>query len=425
MPQTTDFLKIIHERGFFHQGTNMAGLEEAIKIPITAYIGFDCTAPSLHVGSLMQIMVLRWLQKCGHKPIILMGGATTRIGDPTFKDAERPALSDDVIAFNMQGIQQVFSKFITFGTKENDALMVNNADWMDRLGYLELLRDYGRHFSINRMLSMDSVKLRLERESEMSFLEFNYMIMQAYDFVTLYNTHDCRLQIGGSDQWGNIISGVELHRRLMAHKNEGQQNVYASLFGLTTPLITTASGGKMGKTANGAVWLNKEQLSAYDYWQFWRNTDDMDVKKFLLLFTELEVAEIEALTSQGGAAINEAKKRLANEATTLCHGAGAALEAAETARKTFEEGKVADNLATYFIDKSQLEQGIAAYALFHLAGLRESKGEARKLIEGGGAKLNDAKINDPKEVITLLHLVDNTYIKLSAGKKQHLLIKLK
>lgn len=421
----SEFLNIIQERGFLHQCTDLEGLDSLLsKEKVSAYIGFDCTAPSLHVGSLMQIMILRWLQKCGHRPIVLMGGATTLIGDPTGKDTERPPLSDQTIAANMAGIQTVFNKFAAFENLSNHALMVNNADWMDKLNFLSFLRDYGRHFSINRMLGMDSVKLRLSRESEMSFLEFNYMIMQAYDFVRLNQDKGCRLQIGGSDQWGNIICGVELHRRLMAKKNEGKQNIYEAIFGLTTPLITTSSGTKMGKTASGAVWLNADMLSPFDYWQFWRNTEDADVGKFLRFFTELPLDEIKKLEALKDAEINEAKKILANEATKLCHGADAASAAAETARKTFEEGSAGDTLKTVFIDKTTLEKGIMAYELFHFAGARSSKGEARKLIEGGGGKINDTAITDPKLLITTQHLNSDGYIKLSSGKKHHLLIKI-
>jgi tyrosyl-tRNA synthetase len=422
----SEFLNTVKERGFLHQCTDIEGLDALMaRERIAAYIGFDCTAPSLHVGSLMQIMILRWLQKTGHQPIVLMGGGTTKVGDPSGKDEERPPLSDDAIASNMAGIQRVFDKFIRFGTGKNDAMMVNNAAWLDKLEYLSLLREVGRHFSINRMLSMDSVKLRLSRESEMSFLEFNYMIMQAYDFFRLSEDMGCRLQIGGSDQWGNIVGGIDLHRRLMAKRNEGKQNKYNPIYGLTTPLITTASGAKMGKTASGAVWLNADMLSPFDYWQFWRNTEDADVGTFLRFFTELPVAEIKKLEKLKDAEINEAKKILANEATKLCHGEAAADAAAETARKTFEEGSAGDNLKTFFVDKAMLEAGIPAYELFHLSGLKESKGEAKKLIEGGGGRVNDEKISDSKILIKLNNLTTEGYIKLSAGKKHHLLIKIK
>lgn len=420
------FLHTLQERGYIHQLTNGDALDALLLEQVTpAYIGFDCTAASLHVGSLVQIMLLRWLQKCGHKPIVLMGGATTKIGDPTGKDEARPPLSDEQIAANMEGIRKVFAKFLKFGDGPTDAVMVNNNDWLSKLDYITLLRDYGRHFSINRMMTMDSVKLRLEREQEMSLLEFNYMIMQAYDFAHLYQSHGVRLQMGGSDQWGNIIGGIELHRRLMAAKNTGQQNVYDPVFGLTTPLMTTASGAKMGKTAAGAVWLNAEMLSAYDYYQFWRNTEDADVGRFLRLFTELPPDEIEGLESLKGAEINEAKKILAFEATKLCHGDAAANEASEAARKLFEQGTMGgDAMPTFEVLRGELETGIPAYALFHRAGLAASGGEARRLIRGGGGKLNDNKIDKEDMPITAEHLVDDA-IKLSAGKKQHVRVILK
>jgi tyrosyl-tRNA synthetase len=426
----SDFLHIVKERGFFHQCTDEQGLAAALcgETPVTAYIGFDCTAPSLHVGSLMQIMILRWLQKCGHRPIVLMGGGTTKIGDPSGKDEARKLLDDYGIAANMQGIKSVFRQFLKFDNEGGNALMVNNADWLDKLNYIEFLRDYGRYFSVNRMLSMDSVKLRLEREQNLSFLEFNYMILQAYDFVELTKHYNCSLQIGGSDQWGNIVNGVELWRRMhtIGTAQIGQAQIGAKdICGLTTPLITTASGGKMGKTADGAVWLNADMLSPFNYWQFWRNTEDADVGKFLRFFTELPIAEIEKLEKLQGVEINEAKKILANEATKLCHGPEAALAAAETARKTFEEGGVGEDLKTVFIEKSVLEAGITAVDLLHSVGLQESKGAARKLIEGGGARVNDEKITDPKTKVTSANLTPDGYIKLSAGKKQHLLVKIK
>jgi tyrosyl-tRNA synthetase len=423
----SEFLHIAKERGFIHQSTNLQGLDKALKEqkPITAYIGFDCTAPSLHVGSLMQIMILRWLQKCGHKPIVLMGGGTTKVGDPSGKDESRKVLSDLQIHANMNGIKSIFSKFLSFESDGGNALMVNNDEWLKELDYIAFLRDYGRHFSVNRMLSMDSVKLRLEREQELTFLEFNYMILQAYDFAELNKKYDCRLQIGGSDQWGNIVNGIELHRRLMAEKNQGRQNKFDEIFGLTTPLITTSSGAKMGKTENGAIWLNAEQLSPFDYWQFWRNTEDADVGRFLRFFTEHPIAEIARLEKLQGAEINDAKKILASEATKLCHGEEAARAAAETARKTFEDGGVGDNLKTVFLDKATLEAGIPAYELFFNTGLKESKGEARKLIEGGGGRVNDQKLADPKTIVAMKDMTADGYIKLSAGKKQHLLVKVK
>ena len=421
----SDFLQVVKERGFFHQCTDEAGLAKVLheQSPVTAYIGFDCTAPSLHVGSLMQIMILRWLQKCGHRPIVLMGGGTTKVGDPSGKDESRKVLSDAQIASNLSGIKAIFKKFIQFDDAGGNALMVNNAEWLDKLNYIEFLRDYGRHFSVNRMLSMDSVKLRLEREQELTFLEFNYMILQAFDFLELKNRHQCRLQIGGSDQWGNIVNGTELHRRFMAQQNAGKINTFDPIFGLTTPLITTASGAKMGKTESGAVWLNAEQLSPFDYWQFWRNTEDADVGRFLRFFTELPIDEIKKLEALQGAEINEAKKALANEATKLCHGEEAAKSSAETARKTFEEGGTGGDLKTVLIDKTRLDAGIAVVDLL-AESFGKSKGEARKLIEGGGAKLNDEKISDVKAVATSAQLADGT-IKLSSGKKHHVLVKVK
>jgi len=412
-----DFLEIIQQRGFLHQVTDEATLKQAFTQPVTAYIGFDCTAASLHVGSLMQIMVLRWLQKCGHRPIALMGGGTTRIGDPSGKDETRKLLNDEDIATNMAGIKKVFGNFIQFEQQGGNALMVDNNDWLKDINLINFLRDYGRHFSVNRMLSMDSVKLRLEREQNLSFLEFNYMVMQSYDFVELNQRFDCRLQIGGSDQWGNIVNGVELHRKV----NTGKPAV----FGLTTPLITTASGAKMGKTASGAVWLNPDFLSPFDYWQFWRNTEDADVGRFLRFFTELPLDEINKLEALQGAEINEAKKILANEATKLAHGEAAALAAAETARRTFEEGTAGADLKTYEVESERLEAGIPASQLFHEAGLKESKGEAKKLIEAGGAKVNDEKITDVRLLITNKYVLPEGYIKLTAGKKNHLLIKVK
>ncbi len=396
-----------------HQCTNIDELDAAFaKKPVTAYIGFDCTARSLHVGSLMQIMILRRLQQAGHRPIVLMGGGTTKVGDPSGKDESRPVITDQIIQENMDGIKKVFEKFLTFGDGPTDAIMVNNDDWLSELGYISFLRDYGRHFSINRMLTFDSVKLRLEREQSLSFLEFNYMILQAYDFVELKKRYDCSLQIGGSDQWGNIVNGTELGRRT---------NDF-SLFGLTTPLLTTSSGAKMGKTAAGAIWLNEDMLSPYDYWQFWRNTEDADVGRFLKLFTELPLEEISKLEKLEGAELNEAKKILANECTKLAHGEEAASLAAETARKTFEMGQTADSLPTTEVPKADLEAGIPAFALFNKVGLSQSSSEARKLIKGGGARLNDEKIEDEKQVLSLSDLDSEGRIKLSAGKKRHHLI---
>ena len=406
----SEFLRTLAERGFIHQGTDLEGLDQAlIGSVVSAYIGFDCTADSLHVGSLMQIMALRHLQKSGHRPIVLMGGGTTKVGDPSGKDDARKLLTAEDIDRNMAGIKTVFAKFLTFGDGPTDAVMDNNADWLDRLNYIDFLRDYGRHFSVNRMLTFDSVRLRLEREQPLSFLEFNYMILQAYDFLELGRRRGCQLQMGGSDQWGNIVNGVELGRRV--------DNL--SLFGLTTPLLTTASGAKMGKTAAGAVWINEDKLSAWDYWQFWRNTEDADVARFLKLFTELPLDEIAKLEALAGAEINEAKKVLANEATRLAHGEAAAREAAETARKTFEEGQAADTLPTVDIPAAELENGIPAFALFARVGLATSNGEARRLIMQGGARINDKQILEPGEIVWIKDVT-----KLTAGKKRHLLVRV-
>ncbi|GGB40337.1 tyrosine--tRNA ligase [Tistrella bauzanensis] len=409
----SEFVRVMVERGYLHQATDLEGLDQRLSQgTVAGYIGFDCTARSLHVGSLVQIMMLRWLQKTGHKPIVLLGGGTTRIGDPTGRDEARKMLDDAAIADNMAGIRQVFDKFITFGDGTTDAGLVNNADWLDGLGYIAFLRDYGRHFSVNRMLTFDSVKLRLEREQPMSFLEFNYMILQAYDFLELSRRQNCLLQMGGSDQWGNIINGVELGRRVDER----------GLFGLTSPLITLASGQKMGKTAGGAMWLNADMLSPYDYWQFWRNTADADVGRFLKLFTELPLDEIARLEALGGAEINEAKKILAHEATRMAHGEDAALSAAETARRTFEEGTAGEDLPVIMVPAAELDAGIAAYELLARAGLAPSRKEARRAIQGGGARLNGVKIDDEQRPITSTDL-DGGQIKLSAGRKRHALVK--
>jgi tyrosyl-tRNA synthetase len=412
-----DFLSICRERGFIHQLTDEEGLQKHMQQQVTsAYTGYDCTADSLHVGHLVSIMMLRWLQKCGHKPIVLMGGGTTKVGDPSGKDQARQMLTDDVIAQNMAGIKHVFEQFLTFGEGETDAMMVNNNDWLSGLQYIEFLRDYGRHFSVNRMMGMESVKQRLTRESHLSFLEFNYMILQAYDFVELNKRFGCRLQFGGSDQWGNIVMGIELQRRF----SEGTAE---ELYGLTVPLLTTASGAKMGKTAGGAVWLNAERLSPYDYWQYWRNTEDADVIRFMKLFTELpleQIAEYEAWL--GSAQINDAKIILATEATALLHGRAAAEEAQETARKTFVEGTSGAALPEVSIAAAELESGIPAFSLFLQAGLATSGKEARRLIAGGGAKLNDVKIDNETQMISLSDMQDDQ-IKLSAGKKKHVLVK--
>ena len=411
----SEFLREITARGYMHQCTDLEALDaRAADGCVTAYIGFDCTAPSLHVGSLVGIMLLRRLQKAGHKPIVLMGGGTTRIGDPSFRDESRPLLSDQAIASNMAGIRSVFARYLDFGDGPNDAIMVNNADWLDDLAYIPFLRDYGHHFSINRMLSMDSVKLRLDREQSLSFLEFNYMILQAYDFLELSRRHGCSLQMGGSDHWGNIVNGVELGRRAGG----------TELFGLTTPLITTASGGKMGKTAQGAVWLNRDMLSAYDYWQFWRNIDDADTGRFLRLFTELPLAEIERVEGLQGAEINHAKKLLADAATVLGHGEDAARTAAETAEATFERGAHGEALPVITLPRAELEAGIAAFTLLHRAALCASGGEARRLIKGGGGRLNDAPIVSETHLITLADMTEDGVIKLSAGKKRHALVRV-
>jgi tyrosyl-tRNA synthetase len=410
----SDFLSTLFERGFVHQVTDEAALDaKAAQGRLVAYIGFDCTADSLHVGSLVQIMMLRWLQQTGHKPIVLMGGGTTKVGDPSGRDESRKLLTDADIARNMAGIKSVFAKFLKFGDGPTDALMANNADWLDRLEYIPFLRDYGRHFSVNRMLAFDSVKLRLEREQPLTFLEFNYMILQAYDFLELARRHDCALQMGGSDQWGNIVNGVELGRRV-----EGRE-----LYGLTSPLITTGGGAKMGKTAQGAIWLNEEKLPAYDYWQFWRNADDADVGRFLRLFTELKLDEIARLEKLGGAEINEAKKVLATEATALVHGAKAADDAAETARRTFEEGGIGDELPVFDIARTELEAGLPAFDAFRRAGLAASNGEAKRLIRGGGARINDQVASSETQSITAGDVNADGLIKLTAGRKRHALLR--
>jgi tyrosyl-tRNA synthetase len=410
----SDFLKTVTERGFVHQITDAEGLDtRAMAGPLPAYIGFDCTADSLHVGSLVQIMILRWLQKTGHKPIVLMGGGTTKIGDPSGKDESRQLLSEDNILANMASIKRCFANFLSFGEGMTDAVMANNADWLDGLKYIPLLREVGRHFSVNRMLTMDSVRMRLDRDQPLTFLEFNYMILQSYDFVELAKRHKCVLQMGGSDQWGNIVMGVELGRRVAD----------LSLFGLTTPLMTTASGAKMGKTAQGAVWLNADRLSPYDYWQFWRNTEDADVGRFLRLFTELPLAEIARLEKLDGAEINEAKKVLATEATKLCHGEAAALAAAETARQTFEQGALGDDLPTVDVPRAELQNGIPLIDLLRRAGLAASNGEARRLIQQAGVSVNDQVARDAALTIGTSDLNAEGTIKLSKGKKKHALIK--
>ena len=410
----SEFLSAAIERGFIHQCTDFETLDQRLHSGrLSGYIGYDCTADSLHVGNLVGIMLLRLFQKCGHKPIVLMGGGTTRIGDPSGKDEARRLLDDAEIARNMAGIRLVFAKFIDFGDGPSDAIMVNNAVWLDELRYIPLLRDIGRHFSVNRMLTQDSVRLRLERDQPLSFLEFNYPILQAYDFVELARRFGCELQIGGSDQWGNIVGGVELGRRL-----DGR-----TLFGLTTPLIATASGGKMGKSAGGAVWLNAEKLSPYEYWQFWRNTEDADVGRFLRLFTELPIDEIARLEALAGSEINEAKKVLATEATALCHGQQAAIAAAASARATFEVGGFAPELPTVAVRRDDLANGIAAFEMFTSAKLAASKGEARRLIRGGGARVNDRVVKSETELVTLADVDPSGHIKLSAGRKRHALVR--
>jgi len=414
----SEFVRSVQERGYMHQCTDLDALDAQLSSSVvSAYTGFDCTATSLHAGSLVPIMLLRLLQKSGHKPIVLMGGGTTKVGDPSGKDESRRLLDDAAIAANMAGIKEVFAKFLTFGDGPTDAVMVNNDDWLKDIQYIPFLRDFGRHFSINRMLGFDSVKLRLEREQNLSFLEFNYMILQAYDFYHLHKENGCVLQMGGSDQWGNIVNGVELIRRVAGEEKSGQA------FGLTTPLLTTSSGAKMGKTADGAVWLNEDMLSPYDYWQYWRNTEDADVGRFLRLFTDLPLNEISRLETLAGAEINDAKKVLADEITRLCHGDAAAETARTTAETTFEQGGAGDDLPTFDIERSRLEVGIPAFQLFREIELAASGGEARRLIKGGGAKVNDSAISSETHEITSADLNDLGMIKLSAGKKRHALVR--
>jgi len=409
----SEFLQALDSRGFIHQQSDADGLDKAASEGIvTAYIGFDCTAPSLHVGSLIQIMMLRWLQKCGHKPIVLMGGGTTRIGDPSFRDESRPLLDDAAIERNKDGIRSVFAKFLTFGDGPTDAVMVDNNDWLSGLNYIAFLRDYGRHFSVNRMLTFESVKQRLEREQSLSFLEFNYMILQAYDFVELYKRYGCTLQMGGSDQWGNIVNGLELGRR----------SDQAELYALTTPLLTTSSGAKMGKTAQGAVWLNADMLSPFDYWQFWRNTEDADVGRFLKRFTDLPLDEIARLEALEGAELNDAKKVLATEATAMLHGREEAERAAGAAKAAFEQGISTADLPSVEIDAGELANGLGVLKAFVDAGLCASNGEVRRQIKGGGARVNDTAVTDEKAVLTAADLEDGA-IKLSLGKKRHVLLK--
>ncbi|HEY8964200.1 MAG TPA: tyrosine--tRNA ligase [Alphaproteobacteria bacterium] len=414
MKYKSDFLNILTERGFVHQCSDFAALDKKLmEGPQSAYVGYDATGPSLHVGHMISIMMLSWFQKTGHKPITLMGGGTTKVGDPSGKDEARKILSPQVIQENIASLQKNFASYLKYGSGPTDALMTNNAAWLDTLNYIEFLRDVGKHFSINRMLTMDSVKLRLEREQPLSFIEFNYMILQSYDFVELRERHGTILQMGGADQWGNIVNGVDLGRRMHGY----------DLFALTAPLLTTASGAKMGKTASGAVWLNPDMLSPYDYWQYWRNTEDADVGRFLKLFTFLPLDEVKRLEALGGSEINDAKKVLAFEATKLCHGEQAANDAAETARKVFEEGASGGDLPTIMVAEAALTEGISILQLLKDSGLAASNGEARRLIQGGGAKLNDQPIENDALLVTAAMLNAEGAIKLSAGKKKHALVK--
>lgn len=408
----SDFLRTLQARGYVHQITHPVELDEAAATGVVpGYIGFDATAPSLHVGSLIQIMMLRRLQQAGGKPIVLMGGGTTKVGDPTGKDTSRPQLTEETIQSNIDSIQTVFAKFLTFGDGPTDAVMVNNDDWLSGYGYIQFLRDFGTHFTVNRMLSFDSVKLRLEREQPMTFLEFNYMLMQSVDFLELNRALKVTLQMGGSDQWGNITSGVDLVRRVDQK----------AAFGLTTPLLTTASGGKMGKTAQGAIWLNAEQLSPYDYWQFWRNAEDADVGRFMRLFTDLSLDEIVGFEALEGAAINDAKKALADAATTLLHGADEAAKARAAAESNFEKGQVSADLPTVELPSAEVYGAMIA-AVVTKAGLTASNGEARRLAQGGGLRLNDAAVADGAQLLTEADLKDGV-IKLAAGKKKIVLVR--
>jgi tyrosyl-tRNA synthetase len=410
----SDLLHVLASRGFIHQVSEPEALDRlAASSRITGYIGFDATAPSLHVGSLVQIMLLAWMQKTGHRPIALMGGGTTRVGDPSGKEESRKLLTEEMIEENLRGIRAIFARFLSFGDGPGDAVMANNADWLNALNYIDFLREVGRHFSVNRMLSFDSVKLRIERHQEMSFLEFNYMILQAYDFVELYRRARCVLQMGGSDQWGNIVNGIDLGRRMLN----------AQLFALTSPLITTSTGAKMGKTAAGALWLNAAMTSPYDYWQYWRNTEDGDVARFLKLFTMLPLDEIGRVAALKGQDVNEAKKILATEATALVHGHAAAEAAAATARRTFEEGALAETLPTIEIARSELESGIGVLNAFVKAKLVASTSEARRQIKGGGLKVNDHSVEDERAILATADLTAQGVVKLSLGRKRHVLLK--
>ncbi len=410
----SDFLRTLDERGFIHQVSDEAGLDELLnKESVTAYIGYDPTASSLHVGHLTQIMMLHWFQQTGHRPISLMGGGTGMVGDPSFKEEARKLMTVEMIEENIASIKTAFSKYLDYGRPQNAALMINNAEWLRALNYLEFLRDVGRHFSVNRMLSFDSVKTRLDREQSLSFLEFNYMILQAYDFVELAKRYECRLQMGGSDQWGNIVNGIDLGHRM------GTKQLYA----LTSPLLTTSSGAKMGKSASGAVWLNADLMPVYDFWQYWRNTEDADVGRFLKLFTTLPMDEIARLAALGGSEINEAKKILATEVTAILHGRAASEQAAETARKTFEEGALADTLPSIDIAKPDLEAGIGLLNLIVRAGLAASNGEARRHVQGGAVKINDVAVSDERMNIGTGEISAEGVIKLSLGKKKHILVR--
>ena len=413
MTYTSEFLKTLDQRGFIAQCTDDTALDAAAaEGVVTGYIGYDCTAPSLHVGNLISILMLRRLQQAGHRPIVVIGGGTTKVGDPSGKDESRQLLTQDKIDANKKTIRATFERFLNFGDGPNDAIMVDNDEWLSGLNYIEFLRDYGRHFSVNRMMSFESVKLRLEREQPLSFLEFNYMILQAYDFLELNRRYDCSLQMGGSDQWGNIVNGIELTRRC------DQKSVY----GLTTSLLTTSSGVKMGKTAQGAVWLNDDMLPVYDYWQFWRNTEDADVGRFLKLFTELPMEEIARLENLEGAELNDAKKILATEATAMCHGRAAAEKAEATALETFEGGGTSADLPSVDIDAAKLAAGLGLLEAFVLAGLAKSNGEARRLVQGGGAKINDAAQDDISVTLSNDDVKDGS-VKLSFGKKRHVLLR--
>lgn len=410
----SDFLRVLDERGFIHQISDASALDELFaKEIVTAYIGFDATAKSLHAGSLIQIMMLHWMQQTGHRPIALMGGGTSMIGDPSFKDEARKLLTPQDIDDNLAGIRRNFAPYLNFGDGPRDAMMINNADWLLSLNYVDFLRDVGRHFSVNRMLSFESVKLRLDREQSLSFLEFNYMILQAYDFVELNRRCGCRLQMGGSDQWGNIVNGIDLGHRLGTPQ----------LFALTSPLLTTSSGAKMGKSASGAVWLDADMLSPYEFWQYWRNTEDADVERFLKLYTTLPLDEVARLAALGGSEINEAKKVLATEITAMLHGRAAAEAAAETARKTFEEGALAESLPTVEMSRASIEAGIGVLALFVTAGLAASNGEARRHVQGGAVRVNDEPVKDERRVVGLADVGPEGVIKLSLGRKKHVLVR--